>query len=128
VLRLPDDATLMKWRSTVIALCASVFVLGVGGFALGQHLFDAAILALREGNCLQAASRLKPLGHLGDSQARDLLGDMYAFGWGVQKDDSEAIKWYRRAGTGAADLRDRAASAMYFVGKRYQEGDRRRAR
>jgi uncharacterized protein len=99
-----------------------VLVLALGGFALRQHLFDSAALALKDGNYQQAASKLKPLAQLCDSQAQDLLGDLYAFGWGVPKDDSEAIRWYRRAGTGAAKLKDRAAPAMYFVGKRYLEG------
>ena len=41
---------------------------------------------------------------------------------GVQKDDGGAIKWYRPAGTGGADLRNSAAPAIYFVGRRYLEG------
>jgi len=33
----------------------------------------------------------------GDSDAQLSLGDAYKFGWGFQKDEAEAARWYRRA-------------------------------
>lgn len=112
----------MMKRRTIVALCSGLLVLGVGAFILRQHFFNAGVMALKEGNYVQAASKLEPLARAGDSSAQDLLGDMYAFGWGVEKDDGEAIKWYRRAASSNVDVNDRAAPAMYFVGKRYLEG------
>ena len=33
----------------------------------------------------------------GDANAQNLLGVMYDVGFGVQEDDKEAVKWYRKA-------------------------------
>lgn len=33
----------------------------------------------------------------GDARAQTILGDMYAKGFGVNKDEAEAVKWYRKA-------------------------------
>jgi TPR repeat protein len=40
--------------------------------------------------------------------AQFLLAELYAYGWGVAKDDETAIYWYRRAGPiGPTDESDR---------------------
>ena len=33
----------------------------------------------------------------GDANEQEKLGAWYAFGWGVVKDEAEAVKWYRKA-------------------------------
>jgi len=38
-----------------------------------------------------------PLGEQENSRAQFFMGFMYDFGFGVQKDDKETVKWYRLA-------------------------------
>lgn len=86
-------------------------------------MFNEAAAALMDSNYTRAQERLKTLGNLGDSRAQALLGDFYAFGWGVPKDDQQAIAWYRRAGPDGESARDPAAPAMYYVGLKYWKGE-----
>jgi TPR repeat protein len=50
-----------------------------------------AVLACSDADYTQVRS------YLGDAKAQSKLGEMYASGEGVPEDDTEAVKWYRRA-------------------------------
>ena len=52
----------------------------------------------------------------GDPRAQYLMGQMYRNGYGVAKDEAEAVKWFRKA----ADQDD--ARAQYNLGVRYYFG------
>lgn len=56
-----------------------------------RWMSDTAALALKEGDYIRARDRLRPLAYLGDSLAQQFMGDFYAYGWGVPKDDETAI-------------------------------------
>jgi hypothetical protein len=77
----------------------------------------------------------------GDAEAQYSLGVMHKIGWGVQRDEAESAKWYRKAAkqghAGAllyapsdddgADWERKAAEqghadAQYFLGGRYENG------
>jgi TPR repeat protein len=109
-----------------LALVATILALvGVGVFAFfwsRGYMFEKAAAALKEGNYTYAAANLKRVASMGDSKAQALMGDLYALGWGVPKNDDEAIAWYRRAGADGADVRDPAAPAMYYIGRKYLGG------
>jgi len=123
----------MKQRSArlavigVLVLCVLALVLLVGR----NLLLDQATSAMKSEQFDRAATKLKLLASVGDSTAQSLLGDSYAYGWGVPKNDEHAIYWYRRAGTSDRSVSDPAAPAMYYVGKHYLEatpGDKSEAR
>ncbi len=59
---------------------------------------------------------LRRLADQGDAQAQFELGFRYAHGYGVSRDDQEAVKWYRLA----ADQGD--ADAQHALGVMYDEG------
>ena len=59
-------------------------------FAAGKNAYDTK-------KWEHAIINLRPLAESGDARAMVLLGNMYAQGYGVTKDDSEAYKLYRRA-------------------------------
>jgi uncharacterized protein len=108
------------WVTSALVLIAAI---GVSFFWLRSHLFEKAAGALKEGNYAEAVSYLKVVASMGDPKAQALMGDLYALGWGVQKNDDEAIAWYRRAGPDGEKVRDRAAPAMYYIGRKYLGGE-----
>lgn len=119
----------MKRRIVLFLAIAVTIVLGV--IALSYYrfwVFNDASLALKTGEYGQTMRLLRPWAAIGDSKAQYILGELYAFGLGVTKDDETAVYWYRRAGLiGPADpsdssVTDLAAPAMYYVGKQYMEG------
>ena len=66
---------------------------------------------------------LKALAEKGDAKAQYSLGDKYVTGRGVEKDDKEAVKWYRKAAeqNHAAALNnstpsENLAAALTFLG------------
>ena len=58
---------------------------------------------------------------LGDSVAQYELGWMYAFGLGVKKNDSEAMKWFEKAAFEHEQNFSKAAASAYYAGERYME-------
>jgi len=87
------------------------------------YLFDKAAADLKVEAYAEAASSLKVVAYMGDSNAQRLMGDLYALGWGVPKDDDAAIQWYRQAGPGGERAQDPAAPAMYYIGRKYLGGE-----
>jgi hypothetical protein len=48
---------------------------------------DEGVSALKAEDYITTLDKLRPLALLGDSDAQYILGKMYAFGWGVVKDN-----------------------------------------
>ena len=59
-----------------------------------------------------------PLAEQGDAEAQISLGIMYDYGRGVPEDDTEAVKWYRKA------AEQGVAKAQYNLGVMYTNGAR----
>lgn len=86
------DSGAMKRRIFLFLAIAVTIVLGV--IALSYYrfwVFDDAFLALKTGEYGQAIRLLCPWAAVGDSKAQYILGDLYAFGWGVTQDDETAV-------------------------------------
>jgi uncharacterized protein len=116
-------------RGKLVAVIAIVVGMTAAALTVARNMvLDNATLQIKTGEFNRAAVKLKILANVGDSTAQSLLGDLYAFGWGVSKDDEAAVYWYRRAGPiGPTDpfdgaVSDPAAPAMYYVGRQYMEG------
>jgi TPR repeat protein len=71
---------------------------------------------VQTGNDPPNAARTTPMPASGDANALYTLGDNYFYGWGVAKDEAEAVRLYRQA----ADLGD--ADAMNRLGVIYEHG------
>lgn len=106
------------------ALITSVLVAAVGISAVlaRNSQLEAGVSALKTGEYPVAFKKLGVLARLGDSKAQYLVGQMYAFGWGVPKSDEDAIKWFRKAGMWSTGTGDPAAAAEYYVGQSYSDG------
>jgi TPR repeat protein len=112
----------MKKSTMLIGGIALVAALGVGAVVGRNAQFDAGAAALKSSDYATALKQLKPLAQLGDSHSQYLLGQMYAFGWGVPRDDEAAILWFRRAAMWSEGLADPAAAAEYYVAQNYFQG------
>jgi TPR repeat protein len=115
----------MNRASKVIRVAVVISLLAIFGAAAvftRNWMFDNAGLAMKEGRYSDALAKLKPLASLGDSSAQRFVGDFYAFGWGVAKNDETAISWYKRVGKISDSVGDPSAEAMNFVGRRYLGG------
>ena len=89
--------TLQRKSATFVAAamllvgCVTVFSNAVAGpFQDGQAAFD-------KGDYSTALKFWLPLANEGDAKAQSKLSGMYTFGWGVPKNDTEALKWLRKA-------------------------------
>ena len=88
---------------------------GTATMAPADPLKDG-IAAYRAGNYAEALRLLRPLAEQGNAKAQGTLGDAYARGQSVPKDDAEAAKWYRKA----AEQGD--SDAQNFLGLAYGAG------
>ena len=61
--------------------------------------------------------RTKALAERGNASFQTHLGWMYQFGKGVQKDDKEALKWYRKAAEQGFVRAQYSLAACYFHGQ-----------
>jgi TPR repeat protein len=78
------------------ALALLILLLGLAGPAAAAEL-DEAVAAAHRGEYATALRRLSPLAEKGDARAEFDIGFMHAYGWGVPRNPTEAIAWYRKA-------------------------------
>jgi Sel1 repeat len=97
-------------------LRASLMLVAIGGAATAGPLEDA-VAAYQRGDYTTALSRWHRLAEQGDAEAQFHLGVMYESGQGGQRNDAEAIKWYRKA----AEQGD--AVAQFNLGIMYTKGE-----
>jgi TPR repeat protein len=83
----------------------------------GRVVVGAAILYLASIVSAQSIPELKEQALGGNAKAQLSLGMIYAAGYAVQKDEAEALHWYRRA----AEQGD--AEAQYDVARAYAKGE-----
>lgn len=78
--------------------------------------FEDAVAAYERGNYATAFRLMKPFAEKGDAKSQHNLGVMYDYGRGVPQDNTEALKWYRKAAEqGLPD-------AQYNLGLMYEKG------
>src|SRR5262245_20125244 len=119
IVELPIRRSPMFSRMTLIGLAALSVTAVLGAVVIvHQRVYDAGIMALKTGDYETAYSILLPLARLCDSFAQEDIGNMYAYGEGVKRDDDEALKWFNRAEWCSFGKRSAAESA-YVVGREY---------
>ena len=74
------------------------------------------LAAYEAGDYETALAILTPLAWAGNADAQNTLGWMYDYGHGVEENDAEAVKWYRRA------AKQGNAIAQNNLGKMYEHG------
>ena len=106
----------------LILIALSLVIFGTFGMLVKNYEFEAGESALKAGDYSAALIKLKSLASLGDHRSQFLVGQMYAFGFGVPKDDATAIYWFRKAAILAELGADPAAPAELSVSKSYSQG------
>ena len=79
--------------------------------------FDDAAAALNNGDFATAFNLIKPLAERGYADAQYNLGVMYRLGNGVRKDDTKAVRWYRKAADQGYALAQHNLGVMYSKGR-----------
>ena len=78
--------------------------------------FQQGLDAAKRGDFATALQEWQPLAEQGDAYAQFNLGLMYVNGYGVAKDDTKAVYWYRKA------AEQGEAYAQYNLGVMYDKG------
>ena len=99
--------------STLIALFALAIAVSN---ASAQDALAEGMVAYRSGDYAKAVELWRPLAENGNVAAQYRLGNMYADGKGVARDDKAALSWFQRA----ANQGD--AASQYNVGVSYASG------
>lgn len=79
--------------------------------------FTKGLMAYLAGDYATALAEWRPLAEQGNANAQTNLGNMYLFGTGVSRDDSEAVRWYRLAAEQGNVI------AQISLGRMYANGD-----
>jgi TPR repeat protein len=74
--------------------------------------------ALVEGDDAAALKLYGGLANAGNARAQYQLGDMYEFGYGVPKDASEAISWFKKAADQGLAVAQGRLGEIYFAGNK----------
>jgi len=90
-----------------------VVTLGRGGAV--SHA-DAVNAAYQKGDYETALRLLRPLAEQGDAHAQLAVAEIYYHGRGVSHDDTEAMKWFLRAGEQGE------VSAQFHLGEMHAQG------
>jgi len=113
--------SVMKRRGVAAIGLAAITLLVVLVFGVvkwnEQEALDDGIVAVKNGDYGKAVQLLTPLSDAGNPVARDTMGIMYAYGWGVERNRSRAAELMRNAKV--ADLGDR----FYSIGKKLENSD-----
>ena len=91
--------------------------------ALSKDAYGAAIVAFAQNEAItpEDFERIRDSAEAGNNYAATLLGDCYAKGWGVEKDDALAFEWYKRAAEAGDPVGMIALANCYFSGTGAEE-------
>lgn len=83
--------------------------------------FDEGLAAYNKKDYLSALQEFKPLAEQGNSDAQNGLGVMYEKGLGVEKNDGQAIHWYRQAAEQGDESAQFNLGGLFNTTKNYTE-------
>jgi TPR repeat protein len=107
---------LLALSATLTALLVNNADISRRNKALSRDVYGAAIVAFAQKEVLSPEDfdRIRESAEAGNAYAATLLGDCYGKGWGVQRDDAQAVAWYRR-GAEAGDTMGMVALANCYL-------------
>ena len=78
--------------------------------------FSEGLAAFHASNYAKAFAILRPFADQGEPEAQCIIGSLYQFGWGVQKDIQEAIRWYIRSSEQGYGVASNNLGTIFMVG------------
>ena len=107
---------LLAVSATLAALLVRNAAISRRNRALSRDVYGAAIVAFAQKEVLSPEDfdRIRESAEAGNAYAATLLGDCYGKGWGVQRDDAQAVAWYRK-GAEAGDTMGMVALANCYL-------------
>jgi TPR repeat protein len=102
------------FRSLATLLLGLLCLIASHNVAAGP--FEQGVIAYQNKEFRRAHDIWLPLAENGHVLAQTLLGALYAYGEGVERNDAEAVKWFERAAYGGS------AQAQYNLGILYENG------
>lgn len=113
----------MKRALLILAVIASVlFLSGTAAWLYVDNRFNSGAANLKAGIFPAALDELRPLAEFGHSRSQHLLGQMYAFGWGVEKSPTQANVWLARATRWPSPVSQPIGTLQYFVARDFIQG------
>ncbi|MFZ5877056.1 MAG: tetratricopeptide repeat protein [Nitrospirota bacterium] len=85
----------------------------------GVSDFDEGMDAFNGGDYAKAFALLKPIADQGHAEAQCIIGNLYHFGWGVERNVREAIRWYTKSSERGYGLASNNLGSIFMAG----EGD-----
>lgn len=107
---------IFKRRAVVLVLLGLVTFLGQGQPCRAENELDRAVIAAKGGDFATALRIITPLAKQGIARAQYNLGVCYQGGYGVPRNYSQAVKWYRKAAEQEFVLAQMRLGTMYFQG------------
>jgi len=113
-----------RLRGFIILAVIIVFLtLSALAFVVFRNMsLDTANSALKSADYQTAYEELKPLLWFGDNKAESIVGYMYAYGWGVERNFNSAKYWFRRSTKLGGKTEEHVAELSYYVGVSFKEG------
>lgn len=98
-----------------MALFAAVIFLFVAGIRIFVFwVDDSASSDIKSGDFTTSVLKVRFLANVGIADSQLLLGNLYAYGVGVPKNQKEAMYWFKRA-----DPKNSGACAAFYVARDY---------
>jgi hypothetical protein len=105
----------MRRIASVILIASSLSVIMACSVLAGT--FEDSVDAIQRSDYKTAFRLSKPLAEKGNVSAQYNLGVMYSKGLGVQRNDSEAVKWYQKAADSGLPDAQFNLGVMYYYGQ-----------
>lgn len=107
----------MKRRATkVIAVVILIVAISAIGINYRFERLNRGSLALKAGDHQTALKEIGLLASWGDNDAQFILAQMYAYGFGIEKDAAVAFLWLKRADA------KRSTGEAYVIAKNFADG------
>ena len=113
-------------RKALATIAAILIVLGASSPSWAGY--DEGVAAAKRGDYATALREFWALAQRDDAEGQNGLGVMYIKGWGVAKDDAQAVRWWRKSAEQGNAKAQHSLGGMYFrgtgVSKDYAEAAR----
>ena len=81
-----------------------------------EYILENGIKAFKAQKYTEALNLLQPLANHGNAEAQCIIGNIYHLGLGVEKNGSEALKWYLKSAKQGDPIASNNLAGIYLMG------------